>query len=63
MNKLIQFSIATFATTILTGCAGPSSNTTGWAINNKNNGGFQANVGYQGQEVGPGLVFVEGEPS
>ena len=60
MNKFIQFSIATFATALLVSCAGPSSNTTGWAINDKKNGGFQANVGYQGQEVGPGLVFVEG---
>ena len=60
MNKFIQFSIATFATALLVSCAGPSSNTTGWAINDKKNGGFQANLGYQGQEVGPGLVFVEG---
>ena len=60
MNKFVQFSIATFATSLLISCAGPSSNTTGWAINDKKNGGLQANLGYQGQEVGPGLVFVEG---
>ena len=59
MNKFIQFSIATFATALLVNCAGPSSNTTGWAINDKRMVVF-ANLGYQGQEVGPGLVFVEG---
>ena len=60
MNKFVQFSIATFATALLASCAGPTSNTTGWAINDKKNGGFQANLNYNGQEVGPGLVFVEG---
>ena len=60
MNKFIQFSIATISAALLASCAGPESNSTGWAINNKNNGGFQANLNYQGQETGPGLVFVEG---
>ena len=60
MNRFFQFSIATIATALLAGCSSPTSNATGWAINNKKNGGFQANLSYQGQEVGPGLVFVEG---
>ena len=60
MNKFIQFSIATFAAALLASCAGTESNTTGWAINNKKNGGFQSNLSYKGQETGPGLVFVEG---
>ena len=60
MNSFVKFSIATVAVALLASCAGPESNTTGWAINNKKNGGFQANLGYQGQETGPGLVFVEG---
>ncbi len=32
---------------------------TGWKINAKD-GGFQYNTNYKGQEVGPGLVFIEG---
>jgi sulfatase modifying factor 1 len=36
------------------------SNTTGWKINDKKNGGFQANTNYKGQETGPGLLFIEG---
>ena len=60
MNTFVKFSIATVALALLGSCAGPESNTTGWAINNKKNGGFQANLGYQGQETGPGLVFIEG---
>jgi len=39
---------------------GKQSNTTGWDINNKKNGGFQANLNYKGQETGPGLIFIEG---
>ena len=60
MNTFVKFSIATVALAILASCAGPESNTTGWAINNKKNGGFQANLNYKGQETGPGLVFIEG---
>ena len=36
------------------------SNTTGWKVNDKKNGGFFVNTDYDGQETGPGLVFVEG---
>jgi len=60
MNKFIQFSIATLSAALLASCASPESNSTGWSINNKNNGGFQANLSYRGQETGPGLVFIEG---
>ncbi len=35
------------------------SSTTGWAYNNRENGGFEVVEGYE-QESGPGLVFVEG---
>jgi len=41
-------------------CSKNASNTTGWKINDKKNGGFQANLKYKGQETGPGLVFIEG---
>ena len=37
-----------------------SSNTTGWKVNDKKNGGFYVNTDYDGQETGPGLVFIEG---
>ena len=60
MNKFIQLSIVTLSAALLASCVSPESNSTGWSINNKNNGGFQANLSYQGQETGPGLVFVEG---
>ncbi len=46
----------------LTNCANKSNNvsgTTGWTINDKD-GGFQYNTGFQEQETGPGLVFIEG---
>lgn len=43
----------------LTSCSDKSS-TTGWKINDKKNGGFYVNTKYQGQETGPGLVFIEG---
>ena len=36
------------------------SSTTGWKMNEKDNGGFSANLRYKGQETGPGLIFVEG---
>jgi len=51
MNSFVKFSIATVAVALLASCAGPESNTTGWGINNKKNGGFQANLSYQGQEL------------
>lgn len=46
----------------LIGTAGCSekSNTTGWEYNEKDNGGFTVNTDYDGQETGPGLIFVEG---
>lgn len=40
-------------------CQKDGSNTTGWNYNDPKNGGFEV-VSYEGQETGPGLVFVEG---
>ncbi|MCO4749248.1 MAG: SUMF1/EgtB/PvdO family nonheme iron enzyme [Schleiferiaceae bacterium] len=48
------------ASLMLASCAKTQSSTTGWAYNKSNNGGFQINLDYKGQEAGPGLVFVEG---
>lgn len=55
-SKLIALS----ALVVLGSACSKKSNTTGWKINDKKNGGYQANLNYKGQETGPGLVFVEG---
>ena len=44
---------------IMTSCQKDGSNTTGWNYNDPKNGGFEV-TSYEGQETGPGLVFVEG---
>ena len=40
----------------------PESSTTGWEYNNSTNGGFEVNdnYGFTEQQLGPGLVFIEG---
>ena len=60
-RSLLSTSIA-FGSLILlaTSCGKTASNTTGMALNDRKNGGFQINLKYKGQETGPGLVFVEG---
>lgn len=40
-------------------CAKERSGTTGWNYNDPKNGGFEV-TDYDGQETGPGLVFIEG---
>lgn len=40
-------------------CGKEKSSVTGWAYNDTKNGGFEV-AKYQGQETGPGLVFVQG---
>lgn len=40
-------------------CGKEKSSVTGWNYNDSKNGGFEV-VKYQGQETGPGLVFVQG---
>lgn len=40
-------------------CGKEKSSVTGWDYNDSKNGGFEV-VKYQGQETGPGLVFVQG---
>lgn len=39
---------------------GLQSPTTGWEYNEPDNGGFEYQGDYQGQETGPGLVLIEG---
>lgn len=45
--------------TMASSCTKERSNTTGWNYNDPKNGGFEV-VDYDGQETGPGLVFIEG---
>ncbi len=44
---------------LVAGCQKDRSTTTGWNQNDPKNGGFQVD-GWEGQETGPGLVFIEG---
>ena len=60
LNFLKSLSPALAAAFLLSSCGGDSSNTTGWSYNDSDNGGFSVNTDYEGQETGPGLVFVEG---
>lgn len=45
---------------LMASCGSETSNTTGMAYNDTDNGGFDVNLDYDGQQTGPGLVFVEG---
>jgi sulfatase modifying factor 1 len=60
MNKSLSIAIFLAAAFAFSACSKKTSNSTGWDINNKKNGGFQANLNYKGQQTGPGLIFVEG---
>jgi len=60
MNKRLSLILLLAGSVVLFSCSKKSSNTTGWKINDKKNGGFQVNTKYKGQETGPGLLFIEG---
>lgn len=51
--------LAAVALTALFSCGKDRSPVTGWAYNEKENGGFDV-VPYEEQETGPGLVLIEG---
>lgn len=57
-SKLYCF-LAVAAVFGLASCSKEKSSKTGWEYNNTKNGGFEV-VKYQGQETGPGLVFIQG---
>jgi len=57
-NFKILSSIAVLGLLII-GCQKERSTTTGWNQNDPKNGGFEV-APWEGQETGPGLVFVEG---
>ncbi len=59
-KKLFILGLSLGSVVATTSCSKTSSNTTGWAYNDKDNGGFSINKNFDGQETGPGLVFVEG---
>ncbi len=54
-----NLALAIGAITMASSCTKERSNTTGWNYNDPKNGGFEV-VDYDGQETGPGLVFIEG---
>lgn len=54
-----QAALAVGVITMASSCSKERSNSTGWNYNDPKNGGFEV-VDYDGQETGPGLVFIEG---
>jgi len=63
--KISDMKRAVFLTTLFVGVLALSSckeksQTTGWNINDEDNGGFFVNTKYKGQLTGSGLLFVEG---
>ncbi len=59
-NKTLLIASAIAGSFIMSSCSSKQSNSTGWKVNDKKNGGFYVNLNYKGQQTGPGLVFVEG---
>ncbi len=59
-SKLIwKLPILAASAFLLNSCTEEASPTTGWAYNDRDNGGFTV-VPYEEQETGPGLVLIEG---
>ena len=44
---------------LMTSCSKKASRTTGWAYNDANNGGFEV-AEINDQQIGPGLIAIEG---
>jgi formylglycine-generating enzyme len=62
MKLKFQILLLAAITTVLASCGGGDkgqSSTTGWKYNDPKWGGFEDHA-YDGQETGPGLVFIEG---
>lgn len=61
LNSIMAYVLIIGSAALAVGCkSNNQSSATGWEINDRKSGGFQANLDYQEQETGPGLVFVEG---
>ena len=60
MNRGFKlFAIIVLAGLLTTACSKKASRTTGWAYNDANNGGFEI-AEINDQQIGPGLVAIEG---
>ncbi len=62
MNRRTAFKTLSFIVLVgilCTSCAKKTSRTTGWAYNDPNNGGFEVSEVNE-QEIGPGLIAIEG---
>ena len=59
MSDIKKVSVLALSLLILGSCAQEASTSTGWTYNKTENGGFEKKD-YDGQETGPGLVFIEG---
>jgi sulfatase modifying factor 1 len=55
----VVIGLLTIAATSFYSCNKERSATTGWNVNDAKNGGFEVPP-FQGQETGPGLVFIQG---
>ncbi len=60
LKKLTNYGSIAMAAAVFAACSGGDSQTTGWSYNDPDNGGFEVNTSYAGQETGPGLIFIEG---
>jgi len=58
-NKIISEIFLIIVVVLFSSCRKEQSMTTGWEYNNPKNGGFEV-IGYEEQETGPGLIFIEG---
>ena len=45
---------------LLISCGESVDNATGWPVGDQDFGGFNSNMDYDGQQAGPGLVFIQG---
>ncbi|NQV02248.1 MAG: SUMF1/EgtB/PvdO family nonheme iron enzyme [Bacteroidia bacterium] len=59
LNQILQLSALIPVIMLTVSCKKESSSTTGWSYNDPKNGGFEVRP-YEGQQTGPGLVFIEG---
>ena len=58
-SGLKTLTICLLAGLLLASCAKKTSRTTGWAYNDPKNGGFEV-TDINDQEIGPGLIAIEG---
>ncbi len=57
LSKVFYFGIVFM---MLSSCSSNVSRSTGWKINSKDSGGFFANLNFDEQDTGNGLIFIEG---